>query len=75
MPDPGPDTIIGNDVWIGQGATLLPGAKVGDGVIIGAKAVVGGEVPAYSIVAGNPAKEIRRRFDEHVIAKLQSIAW
>ena len=75
LPEPGPDTIIGNDVWIGRGATILPGARLGDGVIVGAKAVVTGEIPPYSVVAGNPGQVIRRRFDEAAVACLRNIAW
>ncbi|APE45241.1 acetyltransferase [Sulfitobacter alexandrii] len=75
MPDAGPDTIIGNDVWIGQGARVLPGARIGDGVIIGAGAVVSGHVPAYSVVAGNPAKVMRSRFDPADVTTLLEIAW
>lgn len=75
MPDAGGDTVIGNDVWIGQGANILPKAQIGDGVIIGAGAVVHGAVPPYSIIAGNPAQVIRPRFDAKTIARLQEIAW
>lgn len=75
MPGPGPDTVIGNDVWIGQGARILPGACVGDGVIIGAGAVVAGRVPAYSIFAGNPAQGVRMRFAADDVERLQKIAW
>ena len=75
MPDPGPDTIIGNDVWIGQGATILPGARLGDGVIVGAGAVVGGIVPDYAVVAGNPARAVRTRFEDTIIARLKAVAW
>ncbi|MEO9864243.1 MAG: CatB-related O-acetyltransferase [Yoonia sp.] len=75
MPEPGPDTVIGNDVWIGQGATILPGATIGNGVIIGAQSVVRGHVPDYAIVAGNPATVVRRRFDDVTIAELLDIAW
>ena len=75
LPGPGPDTVIGNDVWIGQGARLLPGARIGDGVIVGAGAVVGGQVPPYSIVAGNPGRVVRRRFDDATIAALLDLAW
>ncbi|MGC1497179.1 MAG: CatB-related O-acetyltransferase [Sulfitobacter sp.] len=75
MPEPGRDTVIGNDVWIGQGAMVLPGAQLGDGVIIGADAVVGGVVPPYSIVTGNPAQVVRPRFDVRTIERLQRIAW
>ncbi|MEN9221003.1 MAG: Vat family streptogramin A O-acetyltransferase [Thermostichus sp. BF3_bins_97] len=69
------DTLIGNDVWIGYEATLLPGVKVGDGAIIGAKAVVSRDVPPYAIVAGNPARVLRQRFSEEVIQELLQIAW
>lgn len=71
----GADTVIGHDCWIGTGATILPGARIGNGVIIGAQAVVGGTVPDYAIVAGNPARVIRRRFPEGDIARLLAIAW
>jgi len=75
MPDAGPDTVIGNDVWIGQGATILPGARIGNGVIIGAKSVVRGNIPDYAIVGGNPAQVLRKRFDDATIAALLDIAW
>lgn len=69
------DTIIGNDVWIGYESTILPGVTIGDGAIIGAKSVVTRDVPPYSIVAGNPGKIIRQRFDDATIQKLQEICW
>ena len=75
MPEAGPDTTIGHDVWIGQGATILPGADIGTGCIIGAKAVVSGAYPPYTILAGNPAKPLRRRFDDATIAALLEIGW
>ena len=75
MPAPGPDTVLGNDIWVGQGARILPGANIGDGCIIGAGAVVAGHVPPYSIIAGNPARLVRRRFDEATVAALLQIAW
>lgn len=75
MPAPGQDTIIGNDVWIGQGARILPGAHLGDGAIVGAGAVVAGRIPPYTIVAGNPARVIRVRFDPRQVAALLEIAW
>ena len=71
----GPDTVIGNDVWIGKDARILPGARLGDGVIVGAGAVVRGTVPPYCIVAGNPARIVRRRFDAATIARLLDLAW
>jgi virginiamycin A acetyltransferase len=69
------DTIIGNDVWIGGDAVILPGVKIGDGAIVGTHAVVAGDVPVYSIVAGNPARLVRRRFDEETVARLLAVAW
>lgn len=69
------DTIVGNDVWIGRSATIMPGVEIGDGAIIGAHAIVGRNVPPYTIVAGNPAREIRKRFDEKTIVELQTIKW
>ena len=72
---PFPDTRIGHDVWIGQGARILPGAELGHGVIVGAGAVVGGRVPDYSVVAGNPARAVRRRFDAATVARLLELAW
>jgi virginiamycin A acetyltransferase len=69
------DTIIGNDVWIGQNATILPGVEIGDGAIIGTKSVVGSGVEPYTIVAGNPAKIIRKRFDEELIELMLKLKW
>ena len=69
------DTIIGNDVWIGFGATIMPGVKIGDGVIIATKSVVTKDVEPYAIVGGNPAKEIRKRFSEEEIEKLLDMQW
>ena len=69
------DTVIGNDVWIGQNATILPGVHVGDGAIIGANSVVGSDIEPYTIVAGNPAKPIRKRFDDELIALMLEWKW
>lgn len=69
------DTIIGNDVWIGQNATILPGVHIGDGAIIGANSVVGSDVEAYTIVAGNPARLIRKRFDDELTSLLLNYKW
>ena len=62
-------------MWIGQNSLILPGSKIGDGVIIGASSVVGGEIPPYSIVAGNPARLIRKRFDDEMINLLLTLKW
>ena len=69
------DTVIGNDVWIGQNATIMPGVHIGDGAIIGANATVASDVEPYSIVAGNPARLIRKRFDDELIELLEKFAW
>ncbi len=69
------DTVIGNDVWIGQNAVILPGVRIGDGAIIGASSVVGSDVPPYTIVAGNPARTLRERFDEELTALLLELRW
>ena len=69
------DTVIGNDVWIGQNAVILPGVRIGDGAIIGASSVVGSDVPPYTIVAGNPARTLRKRFDEELTALLLELRW
>ncbi|SFR65584.1 CatB-related O-acetyltransferase [Litoreibacter janthinus] len=75
MPEAGADTVIGHDVWIGQGARILPGAKIGCGVIVGAGSVVSGDIPDYAIVAGNPARVVRMRFDPQTVLTLLSLAW
>ena len=67
--------IIGNDVWIGDRATILSGVRIGDGAVIGAGSVVTKDVEPYSIVAGNPARPKRTRFDEETIKKLLEIKW
>ena len=69
------DTVVGNDVWIGQNAVILPGVHIGDGAIVGANSVVGSDVPPYTIAVGNPARELRRRFDEELIALLLELRW
>ncbi|MDR2397354.1 MAG: CatB-related O-acetyltransferase [Spirochaetaceae bacterium] len=69
------DTVIGNDVWIGQNVTILPGVHIGDGAIIGAHSVVGSPIEPYTIAAGNPAKCIRKRFDEVLIERLLRLRW
>ena len=69
------DTRIGNDVWIGEKATIMPGVTVGDGAVIAAHAVVTKDVPAYAVVGGNPARTIRMRFSDDAIRRLLEIAW
>ena len=69
------DIVIGNDVWIGYEAVILSGVTVGDGAIIGARAVVTKDVPPYAIVGGVPARCIRRRFDEKTVTKLMELKW
>lgn len=69
------DTIVGNDAWIGHNATIMPGVNIGDGAIIAAHAVVTKDVNPYTIVGGNPAKMIKKRFDESMILKLLDIKW
>lgn len=69
------NVIIGNDVWIGQGSTIMSGVKVGDGAVIGACSVVTKDVNPYEIVAGNPAKVVKKRFDDAIISQLIEIAW
>jgi virginiamycin A acetyltransferase len=69
------DTVLENDVWIGMEAVILPGVTIGNGAIVGAKAVVTHDVPPYAIFAGNPAKMVKMRFDPRTIARLLSIAW
>jgi virginiamycin A acetyltransferase len=79
-PEPGDlpykgDTVIGNDVWIGYEAVLMPGVTVGDGAIVAAKSVVVSDVPPYAIVGGNPARLIRQRFGNDLVEALLAIAW
>ena len=69
------DTVIENDVWIGQNAVILPGVHIGDGAIIGANSVVGSDVDPYTIVAGNPARVLRKRFDDELIDLMLRFKW
>lgn len=69
------DVTIGNDVWIGMGATILSGVTIGDGAVIAARSLVTRNVPPYAIVGGNPARVIRSRFPVDVVRRLQAIAW
>lgn len=69
------DILVGNNVWIGFEAVILAGVSIGDGAIIGSRAVVTKDVPPYTIVGGVPAKPIRRRFDNEIISKLLALRW
>ena len=72
---PAGDTVIGNDVWIGSEAIIMPGVKVGDGAVIGTRALVTRDVEPYAIVGGNPARTIRKRFSDEEIALLLEMRW
>lgn len=72
---PAGDTVIGNDVWIGSEAIIMPGITIGHGAVIGTRTLVTRDVEPYAIVGGNPAKLIRKRFDEARIAMLLEMAW
>ncbi|WP_283818255.1 CatB-related O-acetyltransferase [Microbacterium sp. CIAB417] len=69
------DTVVGNDVWIGRDATILPGVRIGDGAVIGAGSVVTKHVRPYEIVVGNPARPVRMRFDENDVRRLLDLRW
>jgi virginiamycin A acetyltransferase len=69
------DTIVGNDVWFGHDALVMPGISIGDGAIVATRAVVTKDVPPYAIVGGNPATVLRHRFDEPTIARLLAVRW
>jgi len=69
------DTIIGNDVWIGQNATIMPGVHIGDGAIIGMNSTVAKNIPPYSIAAGNPARVIKKRFDDELRNLMLKLKW
>ena len=80
LPQPGDlpfkgDTIVGNDVWLGYQALILPGVTIGNGAIVAARAVVAADVPPYTVVGGNPARELKRRFPPDVVDELEAIAW
>ncbi len=79
-PEPGDlpykgDTVVGNDVWMGYDVLVMPGVTIGDGAIISSRSVVVGDVPAYSVVGGNPAKVLKHRFPAEVSERLLTIAW
>ena len=69
------DTVIGNDAWMGQNAVILPGVHIGDGAIIGANSIVGKNVDPYTIIVGNPARVVRKRFDDELIDLLLRFKW
>jgi len=69
------DVMIGNDVWIGAESLILSGVKIGDGAAIAARSVVTRDIPAYAIAGGNPARMIRKRFDDNTIERLLSVRW
>ncbi len=80
MPEPGDlpykgDTVIGNDVWIGYDALIMPGVKIGNGAIVSSRSVVVADIPAYTVVGGNPARPLKSRFSPEVIKTLEEIAW
>lgn len=69
------DTIVGNDVWFGRECLIMPGVKIGDGAMIATRSVVTKDVPDYTVVGGNPAKPIKKRFDDEMIALLLKVKW
>ncbi|AMV31482.1 Streptogramin A acetyltransferase [Pirellula sp. SH-Sr6A] len=69
------DTVVGNDVWLGYDALIMPGVKIGDGSIVASRSVVVSDVPPYSIVGGNPARVIRPRFTSEIVSELLGIEW
>ena len=69
------DTVIGNDVWIGQNVTVMPGVHVGNGAIIGANSVVARDIPAYHVAVGNPCRIIKKRFEDELIEYLEKLQW
>ena len=69
------DTVVGHDVWIGRESVILPGVHIGDGAIVAACSVVARDVPPYTLVGGNPARKIRRRFDPELISWLLELRW
>ena len=69
------DTVIGNDVWLGQNVTILPGVHIGDGAIIGANSVVAHDIPSYCVAVGNPATVKKKRFDDELISLLSKVKW
>jgi virginiamycin A acetyltransferase len=69
------DTVVGNDVWLGYRALVMPGVAIGDGAVVAAASVVASDVPPYAIVGGNPARVLRRRFEDDDVERLLRAAW
>jgi virginiamycin A acetyltransferase len=69
------DTVVGSDVWLGYQATVMPGVRIGHGAVVAAGSVVGSDVPPYAIAAGNPARVVRRRFEDADVERLLRAAW
>ena len=69
------DTVVGNDVWISQNVTVMPGVHIGDGAIISANSVVAKDIPPYTVAAGNPCRVVKKRFDDEFIAYLLDLKW
>lgn len=69
------DTVVGNDVWLGNGVTVMPGVRIGHGAVVAAGSVVVEDVPDYGVVGGNPARLVRRRFDDATVDRLLAVAW
>lgn len=69
------DTVVGHDVWFGYESLVMPGVTIGSGAIVAARAVVTRDVPPYAVVAGNPARVVRRRYDDATVARLLDLAW
>lgn len=69
------DTVIGNDVWIGQNVTVMPGVHIGNGAVIAANSTVVKDIPAYHVAGGNPCQVIRQRFDDEMIEYLEALKW
>lgn len=69
------DTLVGNDVWFGYQSLVMPGVTIGSGAIVASRAVVSRDVPPYAVVAGNPARIVRMRYDAEAVARLLALAW
>lgn len=69
------DTVVGNDVWLGYDSVIMPGVTIGDGAVVATRAVVTRDVPPYHVVAGNPARSVRARFDDEIVQALLEIRW